>query len=948
MSVAAARPSDVVPTGLAMGAVRWGAHLCQFYRTARDLEEILVPYFAAGLANGEKCIWVVAAPQTVDDARAALAAAVPDLAQRIADGQIEIVAHEEWYLRSGGARASFEQVVEDWLNREQAALREGHTGLRVTGNTSWLYRDQWVSFTEYEARVHHAFHDRRIIALCSYQLDGCTPQQIVDVLRNHNAALIRRDGAWSHSGSATAALALVADRADDVQAAAPQHTVEFFGHDDFPASALARRLADALARGEGAIAVCTRERLGLLRDALDTRMDIEAALATRRLVLVDADTARAEIAGAPELGAALDAVVGCLVRDTVRAHGRVCVYGDLVDLLCRNGERELALELERWWNVLLAELPIELHCGYSVEAFDDVASIPMFRRICDAHAHVLARRQLANPERMAAELQQVASILELETARRAAVESAYVGSRNAEQLVREHLVTLQRITSLLGDAVTFDNIGSVVTSELAVALGATRSALVVGGELIVLRDVPTPREPAAVARALDAMPGRWAAAPRELAWFGGEVVAVMPLVFAGARIGTLVLGFDKPELDVTERALAEDLARQVVHALERARTFELVVQERVRVERANAAKDRFLAMLGHELRNPLSPILTATQLMRLREPEMFVKERTTIERNVDNMIRIVDDLLDVSRIARGKVELVRGPHELAAIIAQAFEATAAMFAERSHQVTIDVPSGLVVDVDAARMTQVISNLFTNAAKYTRPGGTIDVTAEARDADVVVSVTDSGVGIARELLPTIFDLFVQAPQASDRAKGGLGIGLAIARTLVELHGGTIAAASDGPGHGSRFTVTIPRLQAKVEPVGATAPAPATTHARRILVVDDNEDAAWLLAEALRLLDHDVRVTHDGISALELVREWQPEIAFLDIGLPGMDGFALCTQLAKLPVRPHLIAVTGYGQPNDRARAREAGFDAHFVKPVSLRDVQTAIEAFSKAS
>ncbi|MBA3500864.1 MAG: response regulator, partial [Deltaproteobacteria bacterium] len=599
--------------------------------------------------------------------------------------------------------------------------------------------------------------------------------------------------------------------------------------------------------------------------------------------------------------------------------------------------------IERWWNKQLEELPLEVHCGYRVASFDDASSISDFRTVCDSHGHVFARGQIGaqNPSRLAAELQQVSSILESESARRVAAETAAVGSR-------EHLIILQRITSALGEAVTFDNLGATVTAELAPAVDATRVGLVIAGQLIALRGIETPDDTSSLAHVLEHVPAQWSVRSelsQEIAWVGGELVAVLPLVFAHDRIGTLLLGFERPALSIAERALVDDLVRQLSLTVERARVYEQATADRQRAESASAARDQFLAMLGHELRNPLSPMLSATQLMALRAPDQLVKERATIERSVTHMIRLVDDLLDVSHIVRGDITLAREPSDLAALIAAAVETARGVMEERVP-IAIAIPQSLIVDVDPARMQQVLVNLVINAAKSTNEQDGIEVDARAHGESVEIVVRDHGTGIDAAVLPHIFDLFVQGKQRVHRTKGGLGVGLPIARSIVELHDGTLTAASEGEGCGSTFTIRLPRWQSERTTDQMDVPAVAT--GRRIIVVDDNEDAAWLLAEALRLLGHDVRVAYDGITALELANTWPPEIALLDIGLPGMNGFELCRELGKLSSRPYCIAVSGYGQPKDRAQAREAGFDAHFVKPVDLRDVQAAIEALSTSN
>ena len=372
---------------------------------------------------------------------------------------------------------------------------------------------------------------------------------------------------------------------------------------------------------------------------------------------------------------------------------------------------------------------------------------------------------------------------------------------------------------------------------------------------------------------------------------------------------------------------------------------------RVTAEQANRAKDEFLAMLGHELRNPLAPITTALHLMRLHAGGAMEKERQVIERQVDHLSRLVDDLLDVSRIMRGKIELKRRRVEILEVLNKAIEMASPLYEQRRHRLAIDVTtSGLVVDVDAVRLAQVISNLLTNAAKYTEVGGEVSVRAERAGNEVILTVRDNGIGIAPEMLPRIFDLFVQDHQALDRSLGGLGLGLAIVRSLVTAHGGRVTAASEGKGKGSTFSIAIPAapdMAATDRPAAPRARSSGNNKVRpeprRILVVDDNNDAAELLAMALGMLGHSTRVAPDGPTALTMAEEFDPEIALLDIGLPVMDGYELARRLRDDPKREglRLIAVTGYGQETDRKQSKAAGFDAHMVKPVELAALEELI-------
>jgi CheY-like chemotaxis protein len=364
-------------------------------------------------------------------------------------------------------------------------------------------------------------------------------------------------------------------------------------------------------------------------------------------------------------------------------------------------------------------------------------------------------------------------------------------------------------------------------------------------------------------------------------------------------------------------------------------------------EQANRSKDEFLAMLGHEMRNPLAPIATALQLMKLRAEDLFSKERTIIERQVDHLTRLVDDLLDVSRITSGKVEITQKTLDLSGVVASAIEIASPLLEQRSQNLSVDVASqGLIVYADPVRLAQVISNLLTNAAKYTEPGGHIAISAGIEGEHVVLRVRDSGVGIAPDMLPRVFDMFSQERQSIDRAAGGLGLGLAIVRSLVNMHGGSVSVDSEGRGHGSTFTIRLPAAAGEVLPNTSRRNAARMLRGalqRKILIVDDNVDAAELLAINLELLGHETRVAHDGPSALKLVEHYVPDLAVLDIGLPVMDGYELARQLRGLPKLDgmRLLALTGYGQRSDRQRSAEAGFDAHIVKPVQVAVLEALI-------
>ncbi len=356
------------------------------------------------------------------------------------------------------------------------------------------------------------------------------------------------------------------------------------------------------------------------------------------------------------------------------------------------------------------------------------------------------------------------------------------------------------------------------------------------------------------------------------------------------------------------------------------------------------ARDEFLAILGHELRNPLAPILTALQLMDLRGERGAIRERAVISRQVKHLVRMVDELLDVSRITRGMVRLEKRAVEIGAVITDAVEIANPLFEERGHRLIIEVARpDLMLEADPFRLAQVLANLLTNAAKFTPPGGTVTLSARAEDQSIVVRVKDTGVGLEPALLARVFDAFAQGRQGSDRALGGLGLGLTTVRSLVALHGGQVEAHSAGLGKGAEFVVRLPGLIASAlfdaAPLAAMPGVVPRPKGLRVLLVDDNEDAARLLCELLQMNGHEVVVAHDGAAALVARTTFLPEVALLDIGLPRMDGYELARHLRAQQPTPHLrlIAITGYGEAKDRQRSRAAGFEEHLVKPVDVEEV-----------
>jgi signal transduction histidine kinase/ActR/RegA family two-component response regulator len=386
--------------------------------------------------------------------------------------------------------------------------------------------------------------------------------------------------------------------------------------------------------------------------------------------------------------------------------------------------------------------------------------------------------------------------------------------------------------------------------------------------------------------------------------------------------------FDGVTLDVTAQKVdAERLARLY---------GELRDQDR--------RKDEFLATLAHELRNPLAPLRNGLQVVRLSE-DRAVRERAQemMDRQLGHMVRLIDDLLDVSRISRNKMELRRSRVRLSDVLGSAVETARPVIDAAGHHLELALPADpVVLDADLTRLAQVFSNLLTNSAKYTPPGGRIRMSAESRDGTVTIEIRDTGIGIPAAALPTLFDLFSQVDRSIERTTGGLGIGLALVKGLVEMHGGVVTAESEGPGRGSTFSVQLPVAD---QPAEAAAGTPADAGrwkrpGRRVLVVDDNRDSAVSMATLLELLGDEVRTAHDGLAAVETAEAFRPDVVLMDLGMPRLNGYEATRRIRQRPWGKEIavIALTGWGQEADRIRSREAGCDGHLVKPVSLADLE----------
>lgn len=427
--------------------------------------------------------------------------------------------------------------------------------------------------------------------------------------------------------------------------------------------------------------------------------------------------------------------------------------------------------------------------------------------------------------------------------------------------------------------------------------------------------------------------------------YGIRVYACNPLMAGNRLLGTLSFASRRRDtFDADELEFLRTVCHYVAFAYERIRLIRQLREE-------DEKKDEFLATLAHELRNPLAPIRNAAQYMRLKgptEPDLQ-NARDIIDRQVRQMTRLVDDLLDISRISRGKIVLRRERVSLALALTNAVESSRPLIDEAKHDLTVAVPpEPLFVDGDVTRLAQVFGNLLTNAAKYTDRGGRIRLAAERQGSDVVVSVKDSGIGIAPEHLPRLFDMFSQVDPALERTQGGLGIGLALVKSLVEMHGGRVDARSAGLGHGSEFRVRLPIVvdAAELGPPAGTPAGEDSGSSRpgcRVVVADDNVDSAQSLAMMLSLMGHEARTAHDGLWAVELAETFRPDVVLLDIGMPKLNGYEAARRIRKQAWggRVLLVALTGWGQDEDKRRADEAGFDHHFTKPVDPATLATLL-------
>jgi PAS domain S-box-containing protein len=445
---------------------------------------------------------------------------------------------------------------------------------------------------------------------------------------------------------------------------------------------------------------------------------------------------------------------------------------------------------------------------------------------------------------------------------------------------------------------------------------------------------------------------RYGRLPEPAALAMSQSWVALPLRIGERVLGSIGLSYpDKRTFDSENRRFAEILASLCAQALERALLFEKVQNSERALREADKRKDEFLAVLAHELRNPLAPIRTSLEIMKRTQDEALLEEaRDIVERQTAQMVHLIDDLLDVSRITRGKIVLKKEHLFLTDIVTMAVESNHELITDRGHNLGLVLPpEPVVLYGDKTRLVQIISNLLTNAAKYTSPGGTIQLSAEPRGGEVVISVQDNGIGIPKDMLGKVFEMFTRVERQESYQQQGLGIGLSLVKQLVELHGGTVTVSSEGEGKGSTFTVRLPASEVKQKMRRLPTATTSSLGSRRVLVVDDYEPNLKTLSRMLRLMGHEVATAKNGEETLECLDVFKPEVILLDINMPGMSGYEVAARIKKLPQYQNitLIALTGYGHETDRQRAKKAGFHHHLVKPVEVKRLEEVLAAPEQA-
>jgi PAS domain S-box-containing protein len=702
------------------------------------------------------------------------------------------------------------------------------------------------------------------------------------------------------------------------------HLVQFYEDDGFLIDSLARWFSDGLSAGDDCVFIGTEaHRIGLEKHLENNGFDLDQLGADGRYLCLDAARTLSEftVDGWPDEALFARRFEGLLA--TMSKRGNIRAFGEMVAVLWQRGSRNAAIRLEEIWNAFMKTHALSLCCAYPLKSFGTEADASLFMKVCAQHTPVLPAEsfsELATPaERLRAVsvLQHKAKALEVEKAvRKEAEASLQLSQKELSDFFENAVEGLHQVGP--GAKILWANPAQL---EL---LGYAADEYV--GHRLSEFYVDQNR--------FDEF---WDRLMRR------ELIYDFPAALR-CKDGSI------KHVLIHSSGLWEDGKFIYTRCFIRDVTEHVELEQELRVRLAELAqaderKNEFLAMLGHELRNPLSAVLDSivtAQLDRTRGERAL----TIARRQTEQLAGLVDDLLDVGRITKGKIELKKEPLLVGCTLRQVVEEAHSLVDPGRHQLSVMVSpqaENVSIEADPARLRQVIANLLHNAAKFTPPGGHIEVTADRIDNDVVFRVRDSGMGITAELLPHIFDLFTQAERSLDRSRGGLGIGLTLVKRLVEMHGGHVEAKSEGLGMGSEFEVHFPIAVNAPQELIASVSKPQETKRLRVLVVEDNRDASEALAMLLEMYGHDATVFSDGPKAIEAASKTAFDLALLDIGLPGMDGYEVARRIRMLPNAKsmQLVALTGYGQETDKQRALAAGFDEHLTKPVKIEQLQVLL-------
>jgi PAS domain S-box-containing protein len=706
------------------------------------------------------------------------------------------------------------------------------------------------------------------------------------------------------------------------------HRVQFYEADSFLIEALSGLIGDSLVAGDSGVVIATRAHREGLEQGLRARgVDVDSIRRLGRYVAIDAAETLAKfmVDDLPDEARFREVVGKVIERALEKSESRhVYAYGEMVALLLADGKGDALVRLERLWNELANELPFALCCGYPLKQFSNYPDEPLFLKICAEHSQVVPAEsymELASPDerlRSVSYLQHKAQMLEREQSERVEAER-FLSLRQKElaDFLENAAEGVQQVgpdaTILWANPAQLRKLGYSADEYIGHPLSdfyVERKQFDEFWRRIIARE--TVYDFPAALRSKDGST-RHILIHSSGYWEEGKFLYTRCFI-----------------RDVTDRVQLENELRQRL----------------VQLAEADQRKNEFLAMLGHELRNPLSAVANAIATAH-RDASRRDRALDIASRQTGHLARIVDDLLDVTRITKGKIALRKEALQLGEIVNGAIEELRDLVESRHQHLTVSIPvhaEKIRVEADPARLRQVVGNLIHNATKFTPQGGMIDVVMYRKDGQAILRVRDTGIGISEAMMPRIFDLFTQGETSPDRKEGGLGIGLTLAKQLVEMHGGRIEARSRGIGTGCEFEISMPLIAERTEKSATTNDEPRErARARRVLIVEDNVDAAESLSMLLEILGHEVRVEATGAAALDTLRSNDFQAVLIDIGLPDMDGYEVARQIRMLPGSRTklLVALTGYGQEEDKRRALSAGFDQHLIKPVDVEHLQNLL-------